>query len=291
MSKSVLGLSALVCLFAGMFVPAAEGQQPAGAVPPPPAVLVIFREEVKPGRVAAHAANETAWAAAYQKGGAPQQWLGMTSVAGPTEAWFLSGYTSYEEFQKSEDAVEGHATLAADSDKFSAIDGDLINRTSTIVARYLPGLSYQSSVKLPDMRYMQVDVVRVKAGFDNDFRTAWRAIAAAHTKANMDEHWAVYEVDAGAPDLTFYFMYPRKTLSEIDKSGPMHGAAGYRDAVGETGRNEQREMFRRSLESSQTLIFKFRPAMSVLTKEWTDTDPAFWTPKPVAPVKNPPVKK
>ena len=116
--------------------------------------------------------------------------------------------------------------------------------------------------------------LRVKAGFDNDFRTAWRAIAAAHTKANMDEHWAVYEVDAGAPDLTFYFMYPRKTLSEIDKSGPMHGAAGYRDAVGETGRNEQREMFRRSLESSQTLIFKFRPAMSVLTKEWTDTDPA-----------------
>ena len=291
MSKSFWGLSGLVCLFVGMFLPAAEAQQPAAPAPSTPPVLVIYREEVKPGRAAAHAANETAWATAYLKGAAPQQWLGMTSVAGPTEAWFLSGYASYEEFQKSEDAIEGHATLAADSDRFSAVDGDLVNRTSTIVAANRPALSYRSDVKLPDMRYMQVDIVRVKAGFDGDFRTAWRTIAEAHTKGNMDEHWAVYEVDAGAQDLTFYFFYPRKTLSEIDKSGPMHAAAAYRDAVGENGRNQQREMFQRSVESSQTLIFKFRPAMSVLTKEWTDTDPAFWSPKPVAAVKNPPVKK
>jgi len=52
----------------------------------------------------------------------------------------------------------------------------------------------------------------------------------------MDEHWAVYEVDAVAQDLTFYFLYPRKTLSEIDKSGPMHAAASYRDAIDENGR-------------------------------------------------------
>jgi len=50
-------------------------------------------------------------------------------------------------------------------------------------------------------------------------------------------------------------------------------------------------MFQRSLESAQTLIFTFRPAMSVLSKEWTDTDPAFWTPKPVPSVKNPMIKK
>ena len=292
MSKQVQRLCLVVCLLAGsLFVPTAEAQQPAAAVPPPPPVLVIYREEVKPGRAAAHAVNESAWAAAYLKGGAPQQWLGMTSVAGPTEAWFLSGYPSYEAFQRSEDAIESHATLAADGDKFSAIDGDLVNRTSTIVAGYRPALSYRPDVKLPEMRYMQVDVVRVKAGFDRDFRAAWRQIAEAHTKANMDEHWAVYEVDAGAQDLTFFFLYPRKTLAEIDKSGPMHTGDAYRDAVGENGRLEQREMFQRSLESSQTLIFKFQPKMSVLTQEWTDVDPGFWVPKPIAPVKNAPVKK
>jgi hypothetical protein len=290
MSKQAVRLCVLVCLLAApLSVPLAQAQTaPATSTPP---VLVIYREEVKPGRAAAHSTNETAWASAYTKAGAPQRWLGMTSVAGPTEAWFLSAYASFEEFQQSEDAIENHATLAADSDRFSAVDGDLVNRTSTIVAGYRPQLSYQADVKLPEMRYMQVDVVRVKAGYDRDFRAAWRQIAEAHSKAKMDEHWAVYEVDAGAQDLTFFFFYPRKALAEIDKSGAMHAADAYRDAVGENGRVAQREMFQRSVESSQTLIFKFRPAMSVLTKAWTDVDPGFWAaPKP-SPAAKPSVKK
>ncbi len=279
MSKHVVRFCALACLMiAGPLTTIAEGQQAAPTSTPP--ILVIYREEVRPGRGAAHGVNEAAWAAAYMKANAPQQWLGMTTVAGPTEAWFLSAYPSYEAFQASEDAVDANAALAAESDRFSAQDGDLVSRTSTIVARYRPALSYQPDVKLPEMRYMQVDIVRVKAGHDRDFRAAWRQIVEAHTKANMDEHWAVYEVDAGAMDLTFYFFYPRKSLAEIDKSSPMHAADAYRDAVGENGRLEQREMFQRSLESSQTLIFKFRPAMSVLTNAWIEGDPEFWTVKP-----------
>ena len=277
-----------ICAVVGLLIPVVfSGMVEAQQAPTTstPQLLVIYREEVRPGRGAAHAANEAAWAAAFMKANAPQQWLGMTTVAGPTEAWFLSGYPSYAAFQASDDAMEAHATLAAEGDRFSAQDGDLVNRTSTIVAGYRPALSYKPDVKLPEMRYMQVDIVRVKAGHDRDFRAAWRQIVEAHTKAAMDEHWAVYEVDAGATDLTFYFFYPRKSLAEIDTSGPMHVADAYRDAVGENGRLEQREMFQRSLESSQTLIFKFRPAMSVLTKAWIDGDPGFWTVKPAAPVK------
>jgi hypothetical protein len=285
MAKNVGRLCLLVSLLAaGAFVTAANAQ-PAATPTSTPQVLVIYREEVRPGRVAAHAVNEAAWAAAFMKAGAPQRWLGMTSVAGPTEAWFVSGYASYEEFEKSEAAIDSNAALTADSDRFSALDGDILNRTSTLVAGYRPLLSYQPDVKLPEMRYMQVDIVRVKAGYDRDFRTAWRQIAEAHTKAKMDEHWAVYEMDAGGQDLTFFFFYPRKSLAEIDKSGPMHTADAYRDAVGENGRLEQREMFQRSMESSQTLIFRFQPKMSVLTKAWIDADPGFWTVKPAPPVK------
>jgi hypothetical protein len=58
------------------------------------------------------------------------------------------------------------------------------------------------------MRSVQLDIVRVKAGYDNEFREAWRNIVAAHTQAKMDEHWSVYEVDAGMPDTTFLFFYP-----------------------------------------------------------------------------------
>jgi hypothetical protein len=284
MVNNVVRLCVLVCLLAGGAIVAVVEAQPALPTSTPQ-LLVIYREEVKPGRGAAHAANEATWAAAFTKAGAPERWLGMTSVAGPSEAWFLSGYASYEEYQKGQDAIDSHATLSAESDKFSAQEGDLLNRTSTIMAGYRPALSYQPDVKFPEMRYMQVDVVRVKQGHDRDFRMAWRQIAEAHTKAKMDEHWAVYEVDAGTQDLTFFFFYPRKSLAEIDKSGPMHTAEAYRDAVGENGRLQQREMSQRSIESSQTYIFRLRPAMSVLTKDWIDVDPGFWAPKPTPPVK------
>jgi hypothetical protein len=255
----------------------AEAQQ-APATPTPP-VLVIYREEVKPGRGAAHAANETAWAQGFAKAGVPQHWLGMTSMAGPSEAWFLSGYGSYAEFQQAEDAIEGAPAMQAVADKFSALETDVIDRTTAIVTNYRPALSYQPEVSLPAMRFMQVDVVRVKPGHDREFRAAWRMQVEAHTKAKMDEHWAVYESAAGTADLTFFFIYPLKSLSQVDASGPMHGADGFRTAVGEGGREQMREATRASVESQQSYIFRVRPAMSTLPKEWIDADPSFWTVK------------
>ena len=60
----------------------------------------IEREELRPGKGAAHAVNEAAWAAAYAKAQSPVQWLGMTSVTGPSEAWFLTRLDSFAAFEK-----------------------------------------------------------------------------------------------------------------------------------------------------------------------------------------------
>jgi hypothetical protein len=275
--RACLLAGAACCLHAGNL---AHAQQPTSASTP--AVLVIYREEVKPGRVAAHGLNETAWAQAFAKAGVPQHWLGMTTMAGPTEAWFLSGYGSYAEFQQAEDAVEAAPAMQAIADKFSSLETDLINRTTAIVANFRPALSYQSEVSLPTMRFMQVDVIRVKAGQDRELRAAWRMSAEAHAKAKMDEHWAVYESAAGTADLTFFFFYPMKSLAEVDKAGPVHGEDAFRTAVGENGREQMREA-NRAIESRQTYIFRLRPSMSTLPKEWVDADPTFWTVKTPEP--------
>jgi len=83
------------------------------------------------------------------------------------------------------------------------------------------------------------------------------------------------------PDTTFLFLYARKSLAEIDASGPLHAAAGYRDAVGESGRSRMNEMSQNCIEMTQTMHFRLRPGMSALSKEWTQTD-AYWAP-PAAP--------
>ena len=66
--RDVLRVSALLMLSLVNAVPvAAQAKEP----PDPPNVLVIYREEVRPGKAAAHSANEQAWAAAFAKGQAP----------------------------------------------------------------------------------------------------------------------------------------------------------------------------------------------------------------------------
>jgi hypothetical protein len=259
---------------------AAQGSSTPQASDSPPNLVVIYREEVRPGKAAAHTVNEQAWAAAFTKGQAPIRWLAMTTVAGPNEAWFLSPYESYAAFQKVEDAMQASAALTADQDKYSSQETDILSRTSTIVARYQPAMSYQPRVPIPQMRYMQVDVVQVKPGHGGDYTEAWQSIVAAHEKSKMDEHWAVYAVQSGMPTGTFLFMYPLKSLDHLDKVPAMHTATGYRDAVGESGRAKQNQLTRDGVAAQQTLIFAFQPKMSLLPKDFIDQDSAFWTPKP-----------
>ena len=250
---------------------------------PPPPLLQIGREEVRPGKGAAHAMNESAWGAAFVKAQSSTTWLGMRSLAGPSEAWFLTGWPSYAEREKADKALEANAALMAEDDKFSAQDGDNLSRTSTIFATYRPGLSYQAGVDLSKMRYMSIDIVRVKPGRGAEFADAWRMQVAAHTAAKMNEHWAVYAVDAGMPDGTYLFIYPVASLAELDASGPMHGSDEFRKAVGEAGRNKMREATLASVESSTTVMFQLSPQLSSLPKTWSDADP-FWAPKAPAPV-------
>jgi hypothetical protein len=290
MRKSVLRLSVLIGCSALLVIPAGA-QTPAPAEGTPPTILQIEREELRPGKGAAHAVNEKAWAGAYVKAQSPVHWLGMTTVSGPAEAWFLTGLDSFAALEKNDLSTDANPALGAERDRLAAIDGELLSRTSTIIARYRPALSYQPTVKLPTMRYMTVNLMRVKAGHVAEFTDGWRMIVDAHKTANMDEHWAVYEVESGMPDTTFLFLYARKSLAEVDASGPMHAAAGYRDAVGDSGRRQMNEVNQSGIEMTQTMHFRLRPGMSALPKEWAATD-AYWAPPVAAPVAvAPPAKK
>lgn len=254
----------------------------AQTAPDPPSTLVIYREEVKPGKGAAHTANETNWAAMMAKAQWSTGWLGTTSVTGPSEAWFFTGYATTDEYGKDRLAQDAAESLR-DAEKYSALDGDLLTRTSTMIAAYRPELSYQPAVALPKMRYFSVDTVVVKPGYAADFVERWREIVAGHVASKMDEHWAVYEVTSGAAAGTFLFFYPMESLATLDASGAKHRAAAYRDAVGERGRARSNDMTREAILSQQNRILAFNPKMSYLGKEWVAGDPEYWTVKPPPP--------
>ena len=64
-------------------------------------------------------------------------------------------------------------------------------------------LSYRMRPSVQDMRYMHVTTIRVRPGWGSAFEEVRKLAKAAHEKANVDEHWAIYEVVSGMPPGTY----------------------------------------------------------------------------------------
>jgi hypothetical protein len=257
----------------------------AQAEPPgPPPILSIYREVMKPGKGAAHEKNEAAWAGAYSRTSAPINYIAMTSVTGPDEAWFLEGRDNFATVEKGNQFVEGNPALEAEIEAIAARDGELVSSSSHMLAVLRKDLSYRAGAAIPTMRYFTVTTIRVKPGYANDFAAHRKLINEAHDKAKMDERWAIYEVISGAPGGTFLVFQPMKSLAEMDGFRELHGKE-YEDALGEEGRTRVRDLSRDAIQSTTNQVFRFNPKMSTVSREFAGKDPAFWTPKPAEPIK------
>jgi hypothetical protein len=257
-------------------VPVAARAQ-SSAADDPAMVIRIFREEVKPGRAAAHERNESAWVQAFAKGSYRAHYLGLTSMTGAPEAWFIEPHDSFASIEKADKEVEKNAGLAAELEALSARDGEMLSTFRGLIARYREDLSYRASpVGIAKTRYVGVGLERVKPGYRRDYEDSTRLDVAAYTKAGIsNERWIAYQVIAGTAGLYLYFT-PMASLAE----GDIDNQKTYDDAMGERGRARQIEINRQAILSSEFQVFAVSPKMSYLPKEVTGVDPDFWTPKP-----------
>ena len=282
MKKCLLWLSVISLLLAGADLALAQTSMPAPGGPPK--VIQIYREEVKPGKAAAHEKVEAGWPRAFAKANWPTHYLAMVSVTGPSEAWFLTGFDSLAAWEKDTRAVEKNTALTAELDQLSAKDGELLSGGRGLVTVYRDDLSYRASVNIGQMRYVYLTTVRVRPGHDIDFAEWNKIIRSAHEKADVPEHWAVFQVTLGMPAGTYLILQPLKSLTEVDDFPQTHGKA-YQDATGDEGRKKLRELASAGILSYETNIFAFNPKMSYVSKETAAADPDFRTPKPKAAAK------
>ena len=247
----------------------------------PPKVLQIFREEVKPGKGAAHTVVEAGWPAAFARANWPTHYVAMTSTTGPSEAWFVSGYDSFAAIEKDQQAVEKATVLNAALDQLSAKDGELLSSTRSITAVFRPDLSYRSnSVNVAEARYVRVSTVRVRLGHGDSFIERQKTAMDAHDKANTGAHWTVYEVVGGMPAGTYLVFTSMKSLAEAD----VDYSKVFREAMGEENMAKRMQFARDSLLSVESNVFSFSPKMSYVSKEWVAASPDFWSPKSEAQV-------
>src|SRR5581483_8200367 len=279
MRKMLLILTALVVAASLLAAPVVAQMQTDKQTPGPPKILQIIREEVKPGKTAAHDKHEAAWTQALVRAKFPAYTLTVTTVTGPSESWFLSGFDSWAEMAKVEKAVENGPSGAV-MQQFGPAEAEYVNNTRSLVASYVEDLSYRPNFNIGEYRYFMVDMVRVKPGYGNAFADRQKLINAAHEKAGLDEHMVVYTINNGAPFGTYLIFQPLKSLEEVDDMAKMHGKdSAYSKAYSEEDQKKMQEFAKEGLISTQRDFVAFRPSMSYLPKDVVAAAPDFWTPK------------
>lgn len=254
----------------------------------PPNVLWMLREELKPAKGGPHVKVETRYAQLFKKAKLPTGWLGMTAVLGPNynEALFTTGYESFAALEKERAAVDKMTTGAVKTelDQLDKTDSDIVSAQRTVATVYRKEMSYRANIDLPHMRYFAITTIRVRPGHNNDYEEIRKMVNAAHEKANVDEHWAIFQAVSGTPNGTFYQFVPMKSLAEYDAGPTLHGKA-YPEALGEENMKKIQKLQSDAILSTETSVYAFNPHMSMVPKEWVDADSDFWDPKAAAPPK------
>jgi hypothetical protein len=248
----------------------------------PPAYMQIFREEVKAGRAGAHVQTEAGWPRAFAKAKIANNYLALTTMFGPNEAWFVEGHASIAEIEAVNKSIEAAPGLSQETDRLSQADASNINSTRTLLGRYQASMSNPGTVNPPEMRVWEVIVFRVRPGHEGDFVQATNLYRGLVEQAKVDAPWATYQVMAGMPGPTFLIFVPHKTLAEIDP------ATGVGAAIEKAMNEETMKKFGTLSEgflSVENIVFAPSPEMSYLKAEWVAQDPKYWGKKAVAAMK------
>jgi hypothetical protein len=258
-----------------------SAQEPAG----PPAVLRIVREDIKEGRGGAHEKSESAFMQALGKTNFSGAVIGMSSVTGTSQAWFLEGYSSFAALGDAERFFDSHPEL----ETLDAADGELRNSSRSLIAVYRPEMSYGiDKINLPKARYFNIITIRVRGGQEQEFGEIAKMMVGAAAKSGSEQGVATYQVVSGAPSGTFLLTEPTESLKTMD-GAPQRTQALYQ-ALGDTGMKRLAKAGSDTIANQESILFAISPAMSYPPKAWATADPEFWGPKPAAAVTKAPAK-
>jgi hypothetical protein len=252
-----------------------------------PKVLQITREFTKPGKAGAvHDKAESAFVQAMARAKWPTHYMGMTSLTGKPRALFLTRFDSFEAWEKDNAAVAKNAALAASLDRAGFNDGDLLDSVDQAVFYFRESMSLRPMADISKMRYLDVTVFKVRGGKGKDWEELVKLAKEGYGKGDPDAHWGTFELIYGGDNGTYLVLTARKSLSEVD-----HGFAIEKQvnaAIGESNGKKMDELFASCVESVQSQLFAFNPAMSYPAEEWIKSDPDFWKPKAATPMAKKP---
>jgi hypothetical protein len=269
-----------------------QSKMPAGPTPPPP-LIQRFREVVKVGRGDAHETLERAWAVAYANSKLPVYSIALTAMTGPNDAIWMSGWSSFKEFDDANMAIAKNKELTAAISQFSAKDADYISDAVATIWALRPDLSYRDTVDWSQMHAYEILTVRARPGHNDDLKRIVDKLAATHKAARTSAHWAMYQGMMGVPDGTYLVLVPHKSVADLDIG--MKEDAQFGKALGEAGGKELEKLSSDGIISVETNLFAVNAKTSYVSDAWRAADVDFWKGSAVmqagAPVEKKTAKK
>jgi hypothetical protein len=282
MTKLTSFLLVVSFAFAGLALAAA---QETTETVPPPKVLSVFREFLKPGKGGLpHEKAESAFVQAFARAKWPSHYLTVNSLTGRPRALFLTRYDSFEAWEKDAQAIQKNTTLSAALDRDAVADGDLLSDADASLLIYNEEQSLRAAVDIAHMRYFEIYLYRVRPGHRHEWDELVKLVKGAYDKI-PDVHWATYQAAYGQEGSTFVIFIPLKSAAEIDKG--FEEDKQFAANLGEDGLKRLSELEAASVEFSQRNLFQFSPKMSYPPDEWIKADPDFWKAKAEAAAKAP----
>ena len=174
---------------------AALAQEPPG----PPKVIALAREEIKPGRSAAHARSVGSFIAAVSRANAPVYRIGLTPLSGDDNAVvYLQAFGSFAEVEAAhkqfEETVAANAAFKADLERLDReeVDQHASQRTAYYTLR--ADLSYHphNAEQMGRSRFVSISTTRIKPGRAPDYVDYIKSLNVAREKAGVDAHTAVF---------------------------------------------------------------------------------------------------
>jgi hypothetical protein len=288
MKKSLLFfvVVSLISAFSQVFA-----QTPATQGPPP--VVLIVREDIKPGMMGTHNRHSAEFAGIFNKLQSPNHRIALVPVAGSeNEVIYLTGAGTFAELEGMQKATDDKMSAAsgsmkADLDRLDKEAPALHAGMRDMLAVLRPEYGYGPAVNLPTMRYMAVTTVRLRPGQEDQYAELLKLQKAARDKAKAELHVAAFQVIAGTPNTTLMFFRPMESLAEYDlRIGPR-----VREAMSEDQQKKVDKLAADSIVFTETSVYAFSPQMSYVSKEMIAGDPAFWNRKADMAVKPKPKKR
>lgn len=254
----------------------ARAQESAPKVTPPPKVLVIDIEWLKPGKAgSAHQKTESAFVQANEKAKWPQHYLALEALSGPPRSLFFFTYESFAAFEKERQQEAANAELTADIDRAYAEDGELLSSMARNIFTLRDDLSHNPACAIATMRYMQISRITVRPGHQQDWEEYLKMLRDNVEKTNSNRHIAVYQSAYGWENGGVWLLItPMKSLDEVDQADA--NSAKFIQNMGEANMKHYRELAGLAVESSQRNLYAFDPSMSYVSDDWVNADPSFW---------------